>query len=213
MIEIGRRAFIASAATALVARNSFAADESTEGYHPIFDGKSFEGWQGNLKYFRVEKGAIVGGTLYDRIPNNEFLCATKEYANFELRLNVKLIGEGVNAGVQTRSRRIPDHFEMIGYQADLGEGYWGCLYDESRRKKVLAAPDKTALDKVLKKNDWNDYRIRCEGKRIQLWMNAYQTVDYTEPDDAIEQTGLIALQIHSGPPSEAHYKDIRIKIL
>jgi len=210
---VARRTFIASAAALLLTKNSFAADEVAEGFQPIFDGKSFDGWQGNLKYFRVEKGAIAGGTFHDRIPNNEFLCATKEYSNFELRLSVKLLGEGVNAGVQIRSRRIPDHFEMIGYQADLGEGYWGCLYDESRRKKVLAAPDKAALDKALKRADWNDYRIRCEGKRIQLWLNGSQTVDYTETDDTLEQTGLIGLQIHSGPPSEAHYKDIRIKSL
>ena len=61
--------------------------------------------------------------------------------------------------------------------------------------------------------DWNEYRIRCEGKHIQLWVNGFQTVDYTEPDDAIEQTGVIGLQIHGGAPSEAWYRDIRLQRL
>jgi len=180
---------------------------------PIFDGKTFIGWEGNLDMFRIEDGAIVAGTLKKAIPRNEFLCTTKEYGDFELRLRVRLIGpkESANAGIQIRSRRIPNHHEMIGYQADMGQHYWGCLYDESRRQQILAAPDPKRLVKILKPDDWNSYVIRCVGKRIQLWVNGYQTVDYTEPDDSIEQTGLIGLQIHSGPPSEAWYKDITIK--
>ena len=45
---------------------------------------------------------------------------------------------------------------------------------------------------------------------MRLWINGRQTVDYTEPDDAIEQRGLIGLQIHGGGPSEAWYKDITL---
>ena len=176
----------------------------------IFDGKTFKGWEGNLKWFRIEDGAIVGGTLKKRIPNNEFLCTTKDYADFEMRLKVKLLGKGANAGIQIRSRRIPNHHEVRGYQADMGQGWWGCLYDESRRNKVLARADRKKLAKVLKTGEWNDYVIRCEGKRVQLWINGYQTVDYTEPDEKIEQTGIIGLQIHGGGPSEAWYKDIDI---
>lgn len=177
----------------------------------LFDGSTFEGWEGNLDIFRIEDSAIVGGTLESKIAHNEFLTSKKEYANFELRLKFRLKGANTNAGVQIRSRRIekPAH-EMIGYQADLGQQYWGCLYDESRRRKVLAEPNREELNLVLKPNDWNDYRIRCEGKRIQLWINGYQTVDYTEEDDSLEQTGLIGLQIHGGPPGEAWYKDIEI---
>ena len=78
---------------------------------------------------------------------------------------------------------------------------------------MLAEPNKAELDKVLKRDDWNDYVIRCEGRRIQLWVNGYQTVDYTEPDESLEQKGLIGLQIHGGPPSEAWYKDITIRSL
>ena len=181
---------------------------------PLFDGKSLDGWEGNQDVFRVQDGAIVAGTLKSRIARNEFLCTTKEYDDFELRLKVKVLGNGANAGIQIRSRRIPNHHEMIGYQADVGQGWWGKLYDESRRRRVLAEPAKAeVLRGVLKRNDWNEYVIRCQGRRIQLWINGQQTVDYTEPDESIEQRGLIGVQIHGGPPSEAWYKDIRIREL
>ena len=177
----------------------------------IFDGKTLEGWDGDASVFRIEKESIIGGQLKDKIPHNFFLSSKEEYSDFELTLEFRLIGEGTNAGVQLRSKRIPDHHEMIGYQADLGQNYWGALYDESRRNKILAAPKKEELDKVLKRDDWNRYRILCEGRHIQLWINDFKTVDYTEADAAIEQKGLIALQIHGGPPGEAHYRNIRIR--
>ncbi len=183
------------------------------GFELLFDGRSLAGWEGNSKIFRVEDGAIVGGTLTEPIARNEFLCTEREFGDFELRLKFKVLGEGVNAGVQIRSRRIPNHHEVKGYQADLGDGWWGSLYDESRRNKILAAADPATVKQVLKRGDWNDYTIRCQGRRIQLSINGQQTVDYTEPDEAIEQTGLIGLQIHGGKPSEAWYKDIRIKKL
>ena len=177
----------------------------------IFDGKTLEGWDGDASVFRVEQESIIGGQLKDKIPHNFFLSSKEEYSDFELTLEFRLIGEGTNAGVQLRSKRIPDHHEMIGYQADLGQNYWGALYDESRRNKILAAPKKEELDEVLKRDDWNRYRILCEGRHIQLWINDFKTVDYTEADAAIEQKGLIALQIHGGPPGEAHYRNIRIR--
>ena len=128
---------------------------------------------------------------------------------------MKLLGDpkAANAGIQIRSRRVPNNSEMSGYQADMGQQYWGCLYDESRRNKVLAQADAEKLRKALKVGDWNDYVIRCVGPRIQLWLNGVQTVDYTEADKSIEQTGLIGVQIHAGPPSEAWYKDITIRTI
>lgn len=194
--------------TVLVASNGLVANPTS-----LFDGRTFAGWEGPLESFRIEDGAIVGGTLAQRIPKNQFLSTKMVYTNFELRLQFKVVGDDVNAGIQVRSRRIPDHHEMIGYQADIGQHYWGSLYDESRRRKVLA---KAKLDDVLAVVDqegWNDYRIRCEGQRVRLWINGYQTVDYTEPDRSIEQEGVIGLQIHSGPPSEAWYRNITIERL
>jgi len=184
---------------------------------PLFDGKTIKGWDGDPKVFRVEDGAIVGGGLKQPLPRNEFLCTRQQYSDFELRLKFKLSGKGANAGVQIRSQRAPKDspspHEMIGYQADLGDGYWGCLYDESRRNKVLAGPPKEKLAEIVKPDDWNQYVIRCQGRRIQLWLNGTQTVDYTEPDVKIPQKGLIGLQIHGGPPSEAWYKEITIRQL
>jgi len=192
-----------------------AADQpaDAEGFVTVFDGKTLDGWEGDRGTFRVEQGAIVGGSLKAPVPRNEFLCLKKEYGDFELRLQFKLVGKEANAGVQLRSRRIPNHHEMIGYQADLGDGWWGCLYDESRRNKVLAGPPAEQRAKLVKPDEWNDYRIRCTGRKIELWVNGQKTVEYTEPDEAIEQVGLIAVQIHGGPPSEAWYKDVRIKEL
>lgn len=179
----------------------------------LFDGKTLKGWEGNLKVFRVEDGAIVGGSMNSALPNNEFLCTTKRYSDFVFRAKFKVTGAQVNAGIQFRSERIPNNPEVIGYQADVGQNYWGSLYDESRRKKTLVTPDAALLAKAIKRDDWNEYVIRAEGKHIQLTLNGYQTVDYTEPDDSIKQTGIICLQIHAGPPSEARYKDITIEEL
>ena len=190
-----------------------AADgkNSDDGFQALFDGKTLKGWDGDSKAFRVEEKSIIGGQLSEKTPHNFFLSSQEEYADFELTLEFRLLGKDTNAGVQLRSQRIPDHHEMIGYQADLGQNYWGALYDESRRNKVLVSPDKDQLAKVLKPEEWNKYRILCEGRHIQLWINDYQTVDYTEADETIEQSGLIALQIHGGPPGEAQYRNVRIR--
>ncbi len=199
----------------LVLAASLLAEErgvKDSGTVALFDGKSFEGWEGNLDAFRIEDGAIVGGSLKDRVPRNEYLCTKKEYENFELRLKVKVLGQNPNAGIQIRSERVAGSNEMIGYQADVGQVYWGCLYDE-RRHKLLTGPPVSEQGKLSNKDDWNDYVIRCEGLRVQLWLNGRQTVDYTEPDKSIPQEGVIGLQIHSGAPSESWYKDITIKQL
>jgi len=186
----------------------------------LFNGQNFDGWEGNMDLFRIEDGSIVAGRLDAPIPRNEFLCTTKEYANFDLRLKCKLVlgnAKKVNAGIQIRSRRMPKDAkrpnEMIGYQADLAKGYWGCLYDESRRAKILAGPSEDLRQNLGKLGEWNDYRILCEGPRIRLWFNGRQTVDYIEKDPAIPQKGLIGLQIQGGGPSEAWYKDIKIRVL
>jgi len=185
---------------------------------PIFDGKTFDGWEGDTnKTFRIEDDAVVGGTLKEKVPHNAFLCTTREYTNFVLKLECKLIGAGANAGIQIRSRRMPDHFEMIGYQADMdmsaGSGYWGCLYDESRRKKFLAKTEDSAKKDFVKREGWNVYEICCEGKNIKLSVNGVQTVDFTETDENIPLCGIIGLQIHGGGPSEAWYRKITIEEL
>ena len=202
----------------LAALAFFTATEAPAEPVRLFDGKSLEGWNGDVaKTWRIQDGCIVGGSLDEKVPRNEFLSAKKTYKNFDLTLKFKLIGsEGsANSGVQFRSIRMekPEH-EMFGYQADLGDPtWWGCLYDESRRKRVLVKSEMEAVNKVLHRNDWNDYRIRCEGKRIQIWLNGVQTVDYTEEEKDIAEDGLVALQIHGGAKAVVFFKDIAIEEL
>lgn len=160
----------------------------------------------------VKDGAIVGGSLEKKVPHNTFITTEKRYKDFELTLQVKVVGKKPNAGIQIRSERIKDHHEMIGYQADVGPGWWGKLYDESRRRKVMGDwVSKEAAQAA--KEGWNDYKIRCEGKRIRLWINDILTCDYTEQDESISLEGYIALQAHSGPPFEASYRKVVIKEL
>jgi hypothetical protein len=209
-----KRIFWVLTAITIAASSATAAEPN---FTSLFDGKSLVGWEGNRKIFRVEEGAIVAGSLKERLARNEFLCTKKKYGDFELRLKAKLTGEGKNAGVQFRSKRIANHHEVIGYQCDIGgtpdRSIWGSLYDESRRRKFLAQGDKDKLAAAMKSDDWNDITIRCQGKRIQIWINDFQTVDYTERDDTIARTGIIGLQIHGGKPAEARYRDLRIKEL
>ncbi len=190
-----------------------AAEEppAEEAFTPLFDGRTFAGWHGNLEWFRIENEAIIAGSLEKPIPRNEFLRTDAPYGDFELRLQFQLRGgAAANAGVQIRTAEIPDHHEVSGYQADMGDGWWGCLYDESRRNRVLAGPAPQDRGTMLRENDWNDYRIRCEGDRVRLWINDVLTVDYTENDPAIARTGIIAVQVHSGPPTEAWYRRLRL---
>lgn len=202
-------------ATASVALADKPAEET--GFVALFDGKTLAGWEGKKAIFSVRDGAIVAGSLEKPIANNEFLCTTKIYEDFELRLQAKLVGLGNNAGIQFRSRRIPNHHEVIGYQCDMGAWkagvIWGALYDESRRRKMLAEGDQAKIAEVLKPNDWNDFVIRCQGTRVQIWLNGYQTVDYRERDAKITTKGIIGLQIHGGKPSVASYRKIRLKKL
>ena len=183
----------------------------------IFDGKSFKGWEGDtLKTWRIEQGALVGGSLQTKVPNNDFLCTKRSYSDFVLKAKFKLVGtEGfINSGVQFRSKRlINPSYEMEGYQADLGDKYWGSLYDESRRNKTLAGKPAEEVAKLLKPNDWNDYEIRADKRHIVLKINGVTTVDYTEPDTNIPQSGLIGLQIHGGGKALVYFKDIFIEEL
>ena len=208
------RRITSAAWLALVVGMMAIADKPRDetGFVPLLDGKSFQGWEGNLQVFRIQDQAVVGGSLEKPVPDNEYLCTKKQYADFELRLKFRVLGSNTNAGIQFRSQRVPESSEMIGYQADIGQIYWGCLYDE-RRHKLLAGPAKEDQVNLFKKDDWNDYVIRCRGRRIDLWLNGHHTVSYTEPDRTIPQVGVIGLQIHRGTPAEAWYKDIRIKVL
>ncbi|MFP6873423.1 MAG: beta-propeller fold lactonase family protein [Verrucomicrobiales bacterium] len=184
----------------------------------IFDGSSMKGWQGDQTWFRVEAGAIVAGTQKKRIPKNQFLVSEKVYGDFELRFKARLIGQGKNAGVQFWSERIPDHHEMIGFQCDIGimgkASIWGALYDESRRRKFLQQVPLSTRG-VTDIKGWNQFRIRAEGSAITIWVNGALATRYFENESKakIPRKGRFGLQIHSGPPAEAWYKDIEVREL
>ena len=194
----------------------FLACRACGGAYSLFDG-SFNGWEGDTKgTWRIEENVFTAGSVDREQPRNEFLSTKREFGDFDLSVSWKLIGtEGfVNGGVQFRTKRIPNDHEVSGYQADLGAGYDGALYDESRRNKMLALPSKEVLEKARKPlGEWNRYRIRAEGRRIQIWLNGVQTVDYTEADESIPLSGIIAVQIHGGAKSQVWYKDLAIEEL
>ena len=204
-------------AFAIASPCSAMAQTSEAGFEMLFDGKTMDGWEGNPDWFRIQEGSIVAGSLDKSIPHNEFLCTKKLYENFELRLQVKLQGQGDNAGIQFRSKRIPKNTEVSGFQCDVGNAFgrpvWGALYDESRRNKMLAEGDPNLVPTWLKKDDWNDLTVRADKNKIQIMLNGHETVLYQEDDPTIAPSGVIGLQIHSGAPTEAWYRNIRIKPL
>ena len=183
----------------------------------LFDGKTLEGWEGNTKVWRVEDGAIVGGSMEGNA-RNEFLATKKTYKNFVLRLEYKLVGtEGfVNGGVQFHSKRAEDPkqaHEMVGYQADIGGGYSGCLNNELRKPQFLGVADKKVVESVEKPGEWNRYEIRVEGPHVQLSINGTKTSEYTEKDPAVPLEGIIGLQIHGNCKAVISFRKIEIEAL
>jgi uncharacterized protein YciI len=181
----------------------------------LFDGKSFTGWDGDSQHtWRIKGGALTAGGGGESVPYGDVLCSSKEYKNFDLRLRVRLTGSDTcRAGVQFRSQRPKVASGMTGYRADMGEGFWGGIYDESRRNQTLAHSHAAVLQHLVKAGDWNEYVIRCEDRHIRLWLNGVLTADYTEEDAALPQSGFIGLAIHGGTKAEVAYRDITIEEL
>lgn len=185
----------------------------------LFDGKTLEGWhvrKGEEQWWTTRDGMIIGGSMKKKVPHNTFLATDKTYENFELEFDIKLEkGTGfMNSGLQMRSIRMPNKSEMKGYQVDAGIGWWGKIYDESRRNRVIAEPvNPEALSKVTKDWDWNHYRIVAEGPRIRSWINGVAALDFIERAPGIPQNGLIGFQAHGGGTFEVHLKNVTIKEL
>src|SRR5882762_911755 len=183
---------------------------------PIFDRRSLNGWEGLENFWRVEDGALTGGSLTETVKENEFLATTRDYTNFVVRLKIKLTGTNgfINSGFQIRSQRVPGNSEMSGYQCDFGDpNWWGAIYDESRRNKVMSPSDMATLGPVIKRQDWNDYVIRADGQRITTWINGVQGTDYTENDPTIPDWGKLGVQVHGGGKALVQVKDITIEEL
>ena len=179
----------------------------TAGFQTLFNGKDLSGWEGDASLWRVRDGMLVG--VSPGIKHNEFLASERALGDFVLKLTFRLVGGKGNSGVMFRSKRVEGR-EMSGYQADVGENYWGCLYDESRRNKVLAPAAADALAR-LNKTGWNQYVIRAEGEHITLMLNERRSVDYKEADASIAKEGRAAVQIHAGEAMEVQFKDILVQ--
>ena len=189
---------------------ALAADDR---HTPFFNGKDLEGWQGLSDYWSVRDGAIVGADPKG-LTFNTFLCSKKSYKDFELHFQVRLTGDGWtgNSGVQIRSAAFNlEHYAVRGPQCDMGEGYWGSLYGEHIGGMLKQAP-RDVLERVLKKDDFNDYYIRCVGKHVTIKVNGETMVDDDFPK--LPRSGIIAWQLHAGFKSmEVTFKDIHFKDL
>jgi hypothetical protein len=176
------------------------------GDEPLFNGKNLDGWDGDPRLWRVEDGVIVGSTEGVTLEANSFLITRKKFRDFHLKLQVKLRNH--NSGIQFRSEALPN-WVVRGLQADLAENnWWGSIYDERGTRGVIVNGWKDKAEKVVKPNDWNDYEVYCQGDLIQLRVNGLLTAELR---DSSAREGVIALQLHRGPPMEVRFRNIRIQ--
>ncbi len=183
-------------------------DEKKQGFRPIFNGKNLDGWDGDPQLWKVVDGAIVGSTEGVKLKHNTFLASKENYSNFVLRLQIKLRNH--NSGIQFRSQVFPE-WVVKGYQADAAEGaWWGSIYEEGGKRGVLANGWAGKGEKVVRAGNWNDYEIFAKGDMIQLKLNGLVTATIWDKASA---SGIIALQLHAGPPMQASFRNIRIKTL
>lgn len=202
-----RLLLVLTLAASLAAQNKLTKEEEKEGFQLLFDGKTLNGWEGDMDLWTVVDGEIFGSTEKKKITTNTFLISTKEFSDFELRLDMKLRNH--NSGVQVRSEKLPN-FAMKGLQADAQDGmWWGGFYDEKGTRGIMVRAWKDKAEKVVKQGDWNTLIIRCVGEDVSLTINGLETATVKEP----KPSGLIGFQMHVGPPMEVHFRNIRLKDL
>jgi putative membrane-bound dehydrogenase-like protein len=170
----------------------------------FYNGKDLTGWRGDEKLWSVENGEIVGKS--PGIKQNSFLMSELAVEDFRLSLEVKLTPNTENSGIQFRSQPI-ENGQMRGYQADIGQTWWGKLYHEHGRELLWDKP----ADQHVKKEDWNKYVIEAQGSRIRTYLNGNLCVDLDDPQG--ERRGIIALQIHSGGPMEIRFRNLKLELL
>lgn len=181
----------------------------------VFDGVTLAGWQpvdpADAHYWAVADSCITGGDGHSTIPKNTYLRTEREYGDFEFRCLFRLSGDQatgfINSGIQYRSHVV--NKDMVGYQADIGDGHWGDIYDEHRRA-LLVAGDLSTLHRILDKDGWNSYVIRVRGNHHELYINGVKTSDYIEEDPNIPSKGIIAVQLHSGGTATIQLRDVTI---
>ena len=181
----------------------------------LFDGSTLAGWQpvdpADGHFWSVADSCITGGDGQHPVPKNTYLRTEREYGDFELRCLFRLTGDHatgfINSGIQYRS--YVENDDIVGYQADIGDGHWGDIYDEHRRA-LLVAGDLQTLNRILDRDGWNSYIVRVRGNRHELYINGVKTCDYVETDPNIPSKGVIAIQLHSGGAAKVQYRDITI---
>jgi hypothetical protein len=220
----------------LLVAGTGAAGAQDDGFRPIFDGKSLDGWDGNPKFWRVEDGAITGQTTKENpTKGNTFIIwRGGTVDDFDLKLQFRLVGG--NSGIQYRSWEEPDKWGkwvVGGYQADMdagntftganyGERYRGLLANRGQKtvigakgqpKVVGQVGDPKELASVIKKEDWNDYEIIAKGNHIVQKINGRVMCELTDEDSAARPSGIVALQLHAGPPMKVQFRNILLKRL
>ena len=207
---------------------SVFAQEATKG-KSLFDGKSLAGWSGISSNWRVEDGTITGSSKESEpLQNNTFLVYEKPVKDFVLTCDFKI--SGGNSGIQYRSKVIDkDKFIVGGYQADIDSQirFMGINYEERGRgilaergeivklgkdgtKEVVGSSgDVEALTSRFNVKDWNSYKIVAKGKVCQHFINEYLMSEiHDEQEDKRAAEGIIALQLHAGPPMKVQFKNI-----
>ncbi len=214
----------------LSASGGLLADDGA--WMPLFDGKSLDGWQvkGGFAEYRIEDGAILGTTV--KGSPNTFLCAPKQYADFELIFEVK-VDTVLNSGVQIRShvykkdteltiyrdgrpvRNVRKAGTVYGYQVEIAKaagGASGGIWDEARKAMWLFdAKTRPEAGKAMKENQWNEFRVLCVGDHIQTWINGVPCADFR---DSTDLSGLIGLQVHSfsgDKPAQVRWRNLVIR--
>jgi uncharacterized protein (TIGR03067 family) len=241
-VEVSNAKLLAvTAGLALLCAVSVRAAEDEPGFKSIFNGKDLSGWDGNPKLWSVKDGAILGQTTPENpLKGNTFLIWTNgEVGDFELRCSFKITPNNdkgfANSGIQYRSRIFDSaNWVVGGYQADMEAGptYTGILYEErirgimaTRGEKVVWTKDcqkevtgslgsSAELKSAIKQGEWNEYVIIAKGNHLQQFINGKQTVDVTDDCEAKRaMKGILALQLHAGPPMSVQFKDLRLKNL
>ena len=197
----------------------------------LFNGENLNNWKGDPKVWSVEEGCIVGETSDDyTIEQNTFLIYENEFANFELTFQYKIIGG--NSGVQYRAKVLDkDQFVVGGYQADMEAGinYSGILYEEKGRgimadrgeqvvvlengeKEITKFTTSEAIQGKIHNEAWNDYKIVANKNHLQHFINNTKTVDVTDKEfSKSSDSGVIAIQVHTGPNMKVYYKNLVLK--
>jgi putative membrane-bound dehydrogenase-like protein len=220
-------------AALLLSLAATALGDTETGYQTIFDGKTLEGWDGNPQFWRVEENAITGETTEENpTEGNTFLIwRGGKTADFELKLEYRLRNH--NSGIQYRSFEVPDcQWVVGGYQADMesGDTYSGILYgerfrgilaprgkltvigDDHKPKVFCEIGDSAELQDRIKKGDWNEYHIIARGNHFIHKINGVVMSVCTDEDTEKRRSdGVLALQLHAGPPMKVQFRNIRIK--